>query len=92
MILKYKLTSKPQIFIVINIQCWYYSIESEVLIKMKKVSFYLTDENKELLDNISFLKKESKVSLINKAIEVYLGQLVNENNLKEKLENLKKLT
>jgi hypothetical protein len=59
---------------------------------MKKVSFYLTDENKELLDNISFLKKESKVSLINKAIEVYLGQLVSENNLKEKLENLKKLT
>jgi hypothetical protein len=54
-----------------------------------KVSLYLTRKNKELLDNIAFLKKVSKVSLINKAVESYLITISNED--KELEERLKKL-
>jgi hypothetical protein len=55
-----------------------------------RVTFYLSNENKDLLDNIAFLKKESKVSLVNKAVGDYLKKILEEDlELKDRLKNLK---
>jgi hypothetical protein len=57
---------------------------------LKKTTFYITEENTELLKVIGFLKNESKTNLVNSAIKEYLNKIIEIDNLKEKIENLNK--
>lgn len=57
---------------------------------MKKVTFYLSDENNDLLDKVAFLTKSKKVNLVNSAVDEYLKKIITKENLEEKLKALKK--
>jgi hypothetical protein len=57
----------------------------------KKITFYLANETEDLLNMVLFLTKIKKVHLLNLAIEEVLKKTIEENELEEKIEMLKKI-
>jgi len=58
---------------------------------LKRTTIYLKPEVREMLDNVSFLTKETKVDLVNDSILIHLKNVIKEKKLEKKIEDLQKL-
>jgi hypothetical protein len=55
-----------------------------------KTSVYLKTDIRKKFNNVSFLLKEQKTTIVNEALKIYLDKLIKDNNLQDKLKALEK--
>jgi hypothetical protein len=54
----------------------------------KKATFIVKKDTLDLLKNVSFLLNETRVNLVNQALEEYLNKMIKEKNLESFIESL----